>query len=175
MLEVLSCICTEVLREHGSNVFCPPVFVSTLCCCAKWLHTCSQKWSPLYSLLLYAAGKIELYQIKLFRLFLRAAGNCLKIRYSMFIVFQICGWSESSSGINCDEWMAQMLWVFCFVLNSVCLKISTQLKVKLHSFVCERLTLDHRVFVTSATGSFNTNCFQVYLPSVSSQFKSTHG
>lgn len=76
LLKMLPCFCTEVLREHGSNVFCPAVFVSTLCCCAKWLHTCSQKRPPLYSLLLYAAGKIELYQIKLFGLFFHAAGNC---------------------------------------------------------------------------------------------------
>lgn len=69
--------CAELLLEHGSNVFCPPVFVSTLCCCAKWLHTCSQKRSPLYSLLLYAAGQIELYQIKLFGPFCcRKVGKC---------------------------------------------------------------------------------------------------
>lgn len=74
----LSRFCAELLRESssGSNVFCPPVFVSTLCCCAKWLHTCSQKRSPLYSLLLYAAGQIELYQIKLFGPFCCAVGKC---------------------------------------------------------------------------------------------------
>lgn len=69
-------LCAELLLEHGSNVFCPPVFVSTLCCCAKWLHTCSQNRSPLYSLLLYAAGQIELYQIKLFGPFCCAVGKC---------------------------------------------------------------------------------------------------
>lgn len=72
----LSRFCAELLLEHGSNVFCPPVFVSTLCCCAKWLHTCSQKHSRLYSLLLYAAGQIELYQIKLFGPFCCAVGKC---------------------------------------------------------------------------------------------------
>lgn len=76
LLKKHSCFCTEVLHEHGSNVFCPPVFVSALCCCAKWLHTCSQKQSPLDSLLLYAAGQIELYQIELFGLFCCSVGKC---------------------------------------------------------------------------------------------------
>lgn len=54
-----------------------------------------------------------------------------------------------------DELISRgVLRVFCCVLNSLRLNPSAQLEVKLHSFVRERLTLDHRMFVTSVTGSF---------------------